>query len=199
MRDEPSVPNAPREHTEHHHPEGTAPFLPDAWWGMSLLRRREVAIAIAVLFVLVVGVVGYLVLGDDGGSGSQDAAAEATAATAPSGAAAPGAAPGATTSTTAAAAASSPEADSYVASMSPQRVESFNSIAMCESSGNWSADTGNGFYGGLQFTLDSWQMEGGTGNPADASQNEQIMRASMLQADQGWVAWPQCAAQLGLT
>ena len=42
-------------------------------------------------------------------------------------------------------------------------------------------------------------MEGGSGNPAAASQNEQIMRASMLQADQGWVAWPRCAAQLGLT
>ena len=198
MTDEPGDADAGRgrpesDHAEHQHPDGTAPFLPDAWWGMSLLRRREVALGIVIVLVLVAGLVGYLVLGDDGGSGSQDAAAEESATTA-----APGAPAGATTATTSAAA-SSAEADSYVASMSPQRVESFNSIAMCESSGDWSADTGNGFYGGLQFTLDSWQMEGGTGNPADASQNEQIMRASKLQADQGWVAWPQCAAQLGLT
>lgn len=195
MTDEPGHPDAARErvepdHLEHPHPEGTAPFLPDAWWGMSLLRRREVAIGAVVVVVLVVGLVGYLVLGGDGGSGSQEASAEATATT---GSAAPAA--GSTTATTV----TDVDPDTYVASMSPQRVETFNSIAMCESSGDWSADTGNGFYGGLQFTLDSWRMEGGSGNPADASQNEQIMRASLLQADQGWVAWPKCADQLGLT
>ena len=201
MDDEPGPPDAPSgavapdppehpQHHEHQHPEGTAPFLPDAWWGMSVLRRREVAVGLVVVLVLAVAVAGYVVLGDDGGSGSQEAAAEATATT---GTAAPAA--GSTTATTV----TGVDPDTYVASMSPQRVETFNSLAMCESSGDWSADTGNGFYGGLQFTLDSWRMEGGSGNPADASQNEQIMRASLLQADQGWVAWPQCAAQLGLT
>ena len=72
-------------------------------------------------------------------------------------------------------------------------------VARCESSGNWSEDSGNGFYGGLQFTLESWQAVGGSGNPASTSQNEQIMRGSLLQARQGWVAWPACASQLGLT
>jgi len=72
------------------------------------------------------------------------------------------------------------------------------SLAQCESSGNWSIDTGNGFYGGLQFTLSSWQSVGGTGYPNMASPSEQIMRAELLQQQQGWGAWPVCSAELGL-
>lgn len=71
-------------------------------------------------------------------------------------------------------------------------------LAQCESGGNWSADTGNRFYGGLQFTLESWQLAGGTGNPAHASREEQIMRAQILLTIQGWGAWPQCSFVLGL-
>jgi LysM repeat protein len=71
-------------------------------------------------------------------------------------------------------------------------------IAACESGGNWAINTGNGFYGGLQFTLGSWAGVGGSGNPADASRDEQISRAQMLQARQGWGAWPACSAKLGL-
>jgi LysM repeat protein len=71
-------------------------------------------------------------------------------------------------------------------------------IAACESGGNWAINTGNGFYGGLQFTLGSWAGVGGSGNPADASRDEQISRGQMLQARQGWGAWPACSAKLGL-
>lgn len=71
-------------------------------------------------------------------------------------------------------------------------------IAQCESGGNWAANTGNGFYGGLQFTLSSWQSVGGSGYPNEASASEQIARAQMLQARQGWGAWPVCAAKAGL-
>lgn len=74
----------------------------------------------------------------------------------------------------------------------------WNKIAQCESGGNWSIDTGNGFYGGLQFTLSSWAAVGGSGYPNHASPAEQIARAQMLQARQGWGAWPVCAARLGL-
>lgn len=74
----------------------------------------------------------------------------------------------------------------------------WDELAQCESSGNWSIDTGNGFYGGLQFTLSSWESVGGTGYPNQASRDEQIMRAEMLQARQGWGAWPVCSAKLGL-
>lgn len=72
------------------------------------------------------------------------------------------------------------------------------SLAACESGGNWAIDTGNGFYGGLQFTLSSWQAVGGSGYPNEASPSEQIMRAELLQARQGWGAWPVCSAKLGL-
>lgn len=71
-------------------------------------------------------------------------------------------------------------------------------LATCESSGDWSADTGNGFYGGLQFTLESWRAVGGIGYPNQASPAEQIALAEKLQTMQGWGAWPACSAKLGL-
>lgn len=74
----------------------------------------------------------------------------------------------------------------------------WDQIAACESGGNWSINTGNGFYGGLQFTLASWQAVGGTGYPNQASPSEQIARAVILQSRQGWGAWPACSAKLGL-
>lgn len=74
----------------------------------------------------------------------------------------------------------------------------WNALAQCESGGNWAANTGNGFYGGLQFTLSSWQAVGGSGYPNQASASEQIARAQILQARQGWSAWPACSAKLGL-
>lgn len=74
----------------------------------------------------------------------------------------------------------------------------WDKLAMCESSGNWSIDTGNGYYGGLQFTLSSWRAVGGSGYPHQASKAEQIARAEKLLAIQGWGAWPACSAKLGL-
>lgn len=72
-------------------------------------------------------------------------------------------------------------------------------LAECESNGNWSIDTGNGFYGGLQFQQSSWEAVGGSGNPAHASKAEQIDRAEQLRQIQGWGAWPACSAALGLS
>lgn len=74
----------------------------------------------------------------------------------------------------------------------------WDSLAACESGGNWAINTGNGFYGGLQFTLGSWQAVGGSGLPSDASREEQIMRGQLLQARGGWGNWPACSAKLGL-
>jgi LysM repeat protein len=71
-------------------------------------------------------------------------------------------------------------------------------LAQCESSGNWHINTGNGYYGGLQFAQSSWEAAGGTGNPAAASREEQIRVAENLLDMQGWGAWPSCSAQLGL-
>ncbi len=87
---------------------------------------------------------------------------------------------------------------SQQASTSTSSNSIWNSLAQCESSGNWSIDTGNGFYGGLQFTLSSWQAVGGTGYPNQASPSQQILRAQMLQSIQGWGAWPVCSTKLGL-
>jgi len=75
----------------------------------------------------------------------------------------------------------------------------WDAIAQCESSGNWSIDTGNGYYGGLQFSLSTWHAFGGSGNPADASKSTQIAIAEKVLASQGWGAWPACSAQLGLS
>ncbi|CAN5639695.1 hypothetical protein BH24ACT14_BH24ACT14_10510 [soil metagenome] len=72
------------------------------------------------------------------------------------------------------------------------------SLAQCESGGNWSIDTGNGYYGGLQFSLSTWQGYGGSGMPHEASASEQIAVAERVQASQGWGAWPACSAELGL-
>ena len=71
-------------------------------------------------------------------------------------------------------------------------------LAACEAGGNWAINTGNGYYGGLQFSLSSWRGVGGSGLPSDASREEQIMRGQMLQARSGWGAWPACSAKLGL-
>lgn len=74
----------------------------------------------------------------------------------------------------------------------------WDSLAACESGGNWAINTGNGYYGGLQFSLRSWQGVGGSGLPSQASREEQIARGEMLLARQGWGAWPACTAKLGL-
>lgn len=71
-------------------------------------------------------------------------------------------------------------------------------LAMCESGGNWQINTGNGYYGGLQFSLGTWQSVGGTGYPHQASKSEQIARAQALQTRSGWGQWPACSAKLGL-
>ena len=65
-------------------------------------------------------------------------------------------------------------------------------IAACESGGNPSTNTGNGFYGKYQFTAQTWASVGGTGNPAAASEAEQDQRAAMLYAQQGSSPWPVC-------
>lgn len=71
-------------------------------------------------------------------------------------------------------------------------------LAACESGGNWSINTGNGYYGGLQFNLGTWQANGGTGYPHQASKAEQIRVAENLRASRGFSPWPACSAQLGL-
>lgn len=75
----------------------------------------------------------------------------------------------------------------------------WDSLAQCESGGNWGINTGNGYSGGLQFSPSTWAAYGGTGSAANASREQQIAVAEKVQAGQGWGAWPACAAKLGLT
>lgn len=74
----------------------------------------------------------------------------------------------------------------------------WDSLARCESGGNWAINTGNGYYGGLQFTASTWKSVGGSGLPHQASREEQIMRGQILQARSGWGQWPACTKKLGL-
>ncbi|MCT9143750.1 LysM peptidoglycan-binding domain-containing protein [Streptomyces violarus] len=73
-------------------------------------------------------------------------------------------------------------------------------IAQCESGGNWHINTGNGYYGGLQFAPSTWRAYGGTAYAAtadQASRSQQIAVATKVQSAQGWGAWPTCSARAG--
>ncbi|MET7919582.1 transglycosylase family protein [Streptomyces avermitilis] len=73
-------------------------------------------------------------------------------------------------------------------------------IAQCESGGNWHINTGNGYYGGLQFSAGTWRAYGGTAYAAtadQASRDQQIAVATKVQRAQGWGAWPTCSARAG--
>jgi len=76
----------------------------------------------------------------------------------------------------------------------------WDALAQCESSGDWHINTGNGYYGGLQFYQPTWEGYGGLqyASRADlASRSEQIAIAEKVLVGQGWGAWPACTAQLG--
>jgi hypothetical protein len=77
----------------------------------------------------------------------------------------------------------------------------WDSLASCESGGNWSTNTGNGFVGGLQFLPQTWLANGGGAYAPSANlatRGEQIIVARRVLAGQGWGAWPACSARLGL-
>ena len=73
----------------------------------------------------------------------------------------------------------------------------WDAVAQCESGGNWSTNTGNGAYGGLQFKQATWSANGGVGDPATAPRTEQIRVAENVVRTQGLGAWPKCGAQGG--
>ncbi|RKW70647.1 resuscitation-promoting factor [Galactobacter caseinivorans] len=77
----------------------------------------------------------------------------------------------------------------------------WSKLAKCESGGNWGINTGNGYYGGLQFTKSTWDAMGGgkyAAFPHQASASEQVAVASKLQKRAGWGQWPACTSKLGL-
>ncbi|WP_225725384.1 MULTISPECIES: transglycosylase family protein [unclassified Nocardia] len=77
----------------------------------------------------------------------------------------------------------------------------WDALAKCESGGNWAINTGNGYYGGIQFDQGTWERQGGTryAPRADmATREEQIAIAEVTRARQGWGAWPTCTSRLGI-
>jgi hypothetical protein len=89
----------------------------------------------------------------------------------------------------------------------PQRVVTYagtsvwDDLARCESGGNWAINSGNGYYGGLQFSYGTWHQYGGgefAEYPHEASREEQIVVAERLRAARGYAPWPACRAKLGL-
>ncbi len=76
--------------------------------------------------------------------------------------------------------------------------EDFARLRICESGGNYHANTGNGFYGAYQFDLGTWHGLGYSGRPSDAAPSTQDAAARQLQNDRGWSPWPACSRKLGL-
>lgn len=77
-------------------------------------------------------------------------------------------------------------------------ISTWEDLADCESHGQWDINTGNGYYGGLQFSLGTWRNVGGSGYPHENSKWEQIHRGEILQERSGWGQWPHCSRELGL-
>jgi hypothetical protein len=73
----------------------------------------------------------------------------------------------------------------------------WDAVAQCESGGNWAANTGNGFSGGLQFKQATWTANGGVGAPHQATREEQIRVAENVARKQGMGAWPSCGQAAG--
>ncbi|MFC5907377.1 transglycosylase family protein [Streptacidiphilus monticola] len=87
-------------------------------------------------------------------------------------------------------------------SASAASVSTWDRVAQCESGGNWSINTGNGFYGGLQFTKSTWLAYGGGAYASSANlatKGQQIAVAEKVLASQGPGAWPVCSVKAGLT
>ncbi|WP_420753414.1 transglycosylase family protein [Rhodococcus sp. O3] len=77
----------------------------------------------------------------------------------------------------------------------------WDALAECEAGGNWAINTGNGYYGGVQFDLSTWERQGGlryAPRPDLATREEQIAIAGLTQQAQGWGAWPSCSGGLGV-
>jgi resuscitation-promoting factor RpfA len=82
----------------------------------------------------------------------------------------------------------------------PTRQDPWDVVAQCESGGNWNINTGNGYYGGLQFSPRTWQAYGGgafAGTADHATRSQQIAIAEKVLRAQGWKAWPTCSRKIG--
>jgi hypothetical protein len=116
-----------------------------------------------------------------------------TAPPAPKAAAAPAAAAEPQANPTAAPAPAPAASGAYA---DPADPATWDRLAQCEAGGNWARNSGNGYYGGLQFSLGTWHGVGGTGRPDQNSREVQIEMGRRLQARSGWGQWPACTRKL---
>lgn len=89
-----------------------------------------------------------------------------------------------------------------VALATPANADVWDAVAKCESGGNWSINTGNGYHGGLQFSNSTWRAYGGTAyapTAGQATKAQQIAIAKKVLQGQGPHAWPACSRKAGLT
>jgi resuscitation-promoting factor RpfA len=93
-------------------------------------------------------------------------------------------------------AAGAPLAVAGTANAAPE--SAWDKLAQCESGGNWNTNSGNGYFGGIQFNAATWRAYGGQGMPHQASKAQQIAVAERTLAAQGWNAWPACSRKMGL-
>ncbi|MGH3549066.1 MAG: transglycosylase family protein [Pseudonocardiaceae bacterium] len=101
----------------------------------------------------------------------------------------------------AAAALTAPLALAAAAQAAPMRQDPWDVVAQCESGGNWRTNTGNGYFGGLQFSPSTWTSYGGgsyASTANGASKAQQIAIAQKVLHAQGWKAWPTCSRRTGV-
>lgn len=79
----------------------------------------------------------------------------------------------------------------------PNDPATWDRLAQCESGGDWHINTGNGYYGGIQFSLSSWRGVGGSGYPHEHSRETQIAMGQRLHSQGGWRHWPGCSRSFG--
>jgi len=161
-------------------------------------RRLAVALAVTVTVLAVLVVLDRRTGGDDPDVTAAATAAEPAAASDPP-SSTDGAGPAGPAEPAPPAEGDDPyaEARAFVAQLPSWRLAQWERVARCESQHTWDIATGNGYYGGLQFALESWRGVGGSGRPDEAPWEEQVMRAELLHELQGWAAWPGCARSFG--
>jgi hypothetical protein len=80
----------------------------------------------------------------------------------------------------------------YLRALAIPYESNWDRVARCESGGNWSINTGNGYYGGVQFSLSTWHAYGGSGYPHQNSKRAQIIVAERVRTSSGLQHWPHC-------
>ncbi len=164
--------------------------------GWARIPHRKTAVVTLILGVLVVGAGGALT--PQPPSGTTANTAISTARSAPSATSTI-----TTTATTANPSSTTPAAGGTHTAAAPGLPDTsvWDTLAQCESSGNWATNTGNGLYGGVQLDQSAWLSNGGGAYaplPSEATREQQIVIAEKVRADHGFTPWSGCADKLGL-